>query len=951
MLLVVAANCFAAEGVFGELVNWSAAGLVEPFSWCVQGPNNSPLTRYVEQGVVREGTLKEVLRGRTDEIELLHLIVKTSDQVETMAAANAFDQALRILSTSTTSDAYRRRITLVAPDSLDAPLAPGYDPTWGSRILLLPIESRRPGAFTDDTVKNYSSHAAHGVCSIARLWKGLVDGEANDLSWIQSGGFARHDDDNRHLLVAQTMTRVLEFPNLVPDLLEVTKSDREEFRNPDFRLFALGDLSPAIDNLIKAFTEYSALKPIDLTPVANAPVRRRLVDALRDILQFLRGELSATPRRVLTAKLQSVKTRLQAAVDQLYPGQVTIVWPGEPSTEVGESLEESLKHDLPQVSYEILSGDVGKLWRDFWMLCLGLIDGGPLADPFISLLTTDGQRLLAENRSQIVPVDLASLFAPPPASESQVAVDKSSSAVSGTGETAVTLAATSDSSAQEVHAVSTNEKAEEARPSSIAQGLVSYLQSYIDSISKRLEEEYVAPPLPKSLAPHRGPVGRLVDRIFRRKRNLSTGLAEKVQKRPRSLRRRAAGFLGSLVISGITFLVYGAFWALTALASLGGSLLIGIAFAFVRGLIEEKDSRRYLTGVELSKMNFALRQAKLRAELRRMGRRLEQAEDWMAMIAQLVHHPWRDAPLAFDVQSQSWNHPEGVFVGLAKLDDHGREKMQVQFARQVYSVGWLGSRFQAILDHAVTEREETLFAGRGSIGTPEADDSPERNGLRGQLRRDVVAYFQGTEADPLLLEKISQFITDQGVDSLVSSIDVSGESTGTGSIIESEGLSVSQFFRELSNPDPGTMPPGLWASREEVIIRIDEKVMYGDISTARLAPRASGNQVDQAPPRLVMTRVDMSSRSVTDLVSHGDNWLTIQPTDDDGYGQAPYVLGAYAADASKMDSLEVSATEDSPASDDDLTEAGPQIAQEATSVSNADTQTSTITASQERDPS
>ncbi len=440
---------------------------------------------------------------------------------------------------------------------------------------------------------------------------------------------------------------------------------------------------------------------------------------------------------------------------------------------------------------------------------------------------------------------------------------------------------------------STTESRTKSSPTSVAGGLVRQIQSYIGVVEKDLERPYVPPPVPDILSGHRGPVARFLDRIRRRKgRHVPTPSQVKDRSR-RSIRRQLMGLGGGVVLSGVTLRLWGigglhhAHWS-------SGWTDRQRCRDFRKGLIREKAMQRYLAQLELSKINFAVRRAKLRAELRRMKRRQDQLEDWTSMVSFLVHRPWRNASLSVGSDLPGWHHPEGVFVGTAVLDDHGRERMQIQFARQIFTQGWLGRRFQAVLDHAVEVREDTLFAGKGSLGSPESDDSPDRNGFRSQVRTEVTAYFDSRDVDPLLLQETEHFISGQPIDGMVTSIDVSGESTGTGAVPSDPELSVSSFFGVVTSPSEGQMPPGLWSDRGPEVTTVDRSIVFGKVSADVLIPRVRDGQLEAAPPRLVITRLDISNRATSDLASGGDGWLHREDVDDDALGGGEFTLSGIA---------------------------------------------------------
>ncbi len=105
--------------------------------------------------------------------------------------------------------------------------------------------------------------------------------------------------------------------------------------------------------------------------------------------------MSAIPGRFVTAKLQSVKDRLGAIVTELRPDDVRIVWSDADDLVVTDGVVDPASVENPELTVDIEPGDVTKLWRDYWTVCLALVDGGEIPTEFVTLLTRDSRRLLA----------------------------------------------------------------------------------------------------------------------------------------------------------------------------------------------------------------------------------------------------------------------------------------------------------------------------------------------------------------------------------------------------------------------------------------------------------------------------------------------------------------------------------------------------------------------------
>jgi hypothetical protein len=859
MLIVIASASPSDEDVLQVLINWGDAGLVTPFVWCHLDQSGSLSATLVDEVSIRGLSLADALQGTSDNYQLVRLCLKKATEKETATGVSCAKAVLELLDNSVPKERFQDRAVLIATDTLSHAIEPGYDSLWPKRLLLLPSEKHSPNSFTGDIVKEFPSHVAHGIVALFGLWRGLTSEKSKSQVFFDSTG----SNSNEDVVVVQPYTRMLEFPTLVDGLVGVSSGANPEYRNPDFRNFEMLDISSNTKQIADMFFEsYSALIPVSLEEVKPEARYLTRLQMLKDIFIFARTELMNLPRNTLMEMTAGFRKSFDEALEELYPGVAKLR--SDPSRlNITQGRIDAASIDIPDVKLKIQQGDSTQLWSDYKALCIGLIDGSAPANPLIKDFQISSRAVLAIDANSIVPNWSESEFiarlnhlCESPKKRTDEPVDASE---------------LDDDHDADI----TEEVPPLAAPLSIAESLITGIESYLSWIDEQLRQEFI-PPVPPVASGESHPsliVAKL--RKILRIKDSSEGRSpgEIRSQMRRGLRRRVLALAFNFVVGITLFVLTGPFVAFWIALLSFGAIFQSVGRTILRGIKRERSIQLFIEEFDRSRLNFAVRRSKLVAEHDRFLRRLAQALDWSRAISMLIHHPWSGAlgeSVSKNVEPSRLS--EGVVVGSAVMDQQSVRQMESRFAHQLFRVGWLKRRLELIESEILDDIAKSRGVEISDLGSPEGDDNRDANSLRSKMAQGMSTYLGNGKIDGLLLRQISEFIQTQRLDQLAPQVAMKNADSSVKTTLSKSESSVEAFFEDLQSPAISEMPAAFWNGESRRNLSLEHRVMAGQVSTKRIQIINSSVEGKSTPARLMLCRIDYSERRVGNLATNSEGW-------------------------------------------------------------------------------
>jgi hypothetical protein len=162
---------------------------------------------------------------------------------------------------------------------------------------------------------------------------------------------------------------------------------------------------------------------------------------------------------------------------------------------------------------------------------------------------------------------------------------------------------------------------------------------------------------------------------------------------------------------------------LTPPAAAGATIALGAGWLYLAGRLARgvlalpripEDDR---TMRELSELNRALERAQAEGDAIRLQRRFSELDEWIAILAELLHRPWVSEPFAgleVVAPTDETTLPHACAVAVVDGNRELVERVGRQVQSETFGPGWLSSIYRHVEDLAM----ESLYLGSGGVGVP-----------------------------------------------------------------------------------------------------------------------------------------------------------------------------------------------------------------------------------------
>lgn len=843
-----------ADSVVSTLVQWSAAGFLEDFVVARPGTDPSGLEMStVKAGTVDVLALAALFDQMTEPPLLLRVSLLTAEDEFSSgeeSARSIYHELGRVVADLGALE----RLWVLFADRPDATFPDLNLESWPDRVIFAAEDRGGPehhvASLNPDV---FAGHVAAGIASLCSIWAIQDTGEVTAVSKIlanANGGTA-----DIFTLVRQ-YTRILEFPALRAGLLAGIKLDPSLYPNPSQEQFERVSLAPKLDliasTFVGKFPELSLGRP-DLLPEDDPVVVVSLVEKFRRVWSYVLTELAMRPVEMLDNAAAKVYSRAATLLEGKFPesGVRVRTWKeiGSPATQVSDITNEIA---LAQ-SQRLIQGDMGHVWSPYIQLAFSLLDGNPGEGTEIvhDLLFQTVQDLRSITG---VPNDVVlDPWATPTISLPDRLTPPSTAAVAASAEHDDEAGGEDDEHASQMQAQAATSPSADLgiADSAILPADLSFtgrVRSLIQGDWDRAVETV------KKIEE---------DRAARGDEPTAPSDAEDAVRTKRTGRRNLLRtiFLLLLAIGGSGYF----FFVKTHHAVIGCLVILAIIMTapFWMILTVLRGWRRVLKFQHEQrvavrrKANELIAEVHVRVAKNRLDWRLQEIDDWNAIIGMVVHHPFEIPSVTADVDDdrvRGFGFPSSVQIGSAVVEEARLHSLQRRFSTSVYRPGWIRARYEQLAREAGPEiLELQAEEGQATMRALEGDVSHDPESPRRRFKSIVERELQ-REVGESLLKQADSFVAERPLSELTTELTVNAPGGQT------TVANVDDFLRldnEEVHPKGAVLQSHWRVGPARGRSSIEDLMLFGVASRAevRIGADASRNV-----PRIIVNRVDRTER-------------------------------------------------------------------------------------------
>ena len=846
MKIVILGKEPIADSVVSTLVQWSAAGFLEDFVVARPGTDPSGL----EMSTVKAGTVDVVaLAALFDQMTEPPLLLRVSLLAAKDEFSSGEESARAIyheLGRVVADLGALERLWVLFADRPDVTFPDLNLESWPDRVIFAAEDRGGPEyhvASLNPAV--FAGHVAAGIASLCSIWAIQNTGEVTAVSKILAnadGGIADM------IWLVRQFTRILEFPALRDGLLAGIKLDPSLYPNPSQEQFERISLAPKLDlvasTFVAKFPELSLGRP-DLLPEDDPVVVVSLVEKFRRVWSYVLTELEMRPVEMLDNAAAKVYSRAATLLEGKFPesGVRVRTWKeiGSPASQVSDITNEIA---LAQ-SQRLIQGDMGHVWSPYIQLAFSLLDGNP----------GEGTEIVHDLLFQTVQ-DLRSITGVP----NEVVLDPWATPTISLPDrsTPPSTAAVAEGEEDDEHA--SQMQAQSATSSSTDVGIVNSAIFPADlSFTGRV----------RSLI--QGDWDRAVetvkkieeDRAARGDEPTAPTEAEDAVGTKRTGRWNLLRtiFLLLLAIGGSGYF----FFVKTHHAVIGCLVILAIIItapfwmilAVFRGWRRVLKIQHEQRVAVRRKANELIAEVHVRVAKNRLDWRLQEIDDWNAIIGMVVHHPFEIPTVTAEVDDdrvRGFGFPSSVQIGSAVVEEARLHSLQRRFSTSVYRPGWIRARYEKLAREAGPEiLEMQAEEGQATMRALEGDVSHDPESPRRRFKAIVERELQ-REVGESLLEQADSFVAERPLSDLTTEVTVNtpgGRTTVT---------NVDDFLRLDNNEvhPKGAVLQSHWkVGVPEDRSSIEDQMLFGVASRAEVRIGGDGSR---NVPRIIVNRVDRTGK-------------------------------------------------------------------------------------------
>jgi S1-C subfamily serine protease len=763
MRIIAVPRSGANDGVRARLVEWSAAGLLDPVIWWPIGPEITGHVEVIEAGETRPDDLGPALEGHLQDVALIGLSLATPERPVDPGFAAQLQLAADRLRDVVPHDPTKplEAVMAFAGSQLGGTFPPELFDFRTTNLLIAPEQHRaphEPNVFVDRP-NSISEHAAHALVCLSELWSGQSMESPSVLTRLrQSQG-----DNAVYAQVVQCYTRMVHGGYLADHIAARVLRLGDEWPNPDpvkfDRVSDASMIDPLWDYLADEYFEVhrDALGVSEFEPLVYNPKKYRLWEALKMWFSFLVARLRAKPAEWVNKTIGKIWDDSVVKWGQRLTGVDIVSW-NEDDNERPQALlrriskKPPLVRDLPPT----------QAWRDLRTLSIGLTDGAAIPDwvDHEVLLPTGDKRLIVSDPTWIVPDPR-----PEPGRRWTRQRRSACDPLSTLRAAAVPILEDASGSAEASEPVLVTTWGQASPRTSTTRSLIWRIGEVISREMLRAEAESV-PPIPatpeeleeRAVALEKAE-GRTAAR-FLRPAIAVTAIAALAM----GIEVWRLELMKALIAVPVTWI----FWLLT---------VVVLALRALRRLLRRRD---HDVAVELGELNAELLAAIRRSDAARLARRYDEYLDWAEIVGWVTYRPWIPQATSSDAAAAELDEdtlPASFTVGTGIVS---KDRVRVLCARTrgvVFQPRWLTKVFDTVHRAAGTDflavTQGVTNPDAAGVALPDAaeDDDLDARSFRRSLLEDLRS---GRFLGPVSSEsehQVLNFLRGQNLDDVFVGVD------------------------------------------------------------------------------------------------------------------------------------------------------------------------------------
>jgi|GEM_PF-2406801 len=402
-----------AGDVVGQIVDrlqaWSAAGLLTPVV-VAQSPDGAStddaLTlTYLSGGTSVNWSLDDMLGRLTSPPVLIRVSTVSGVPPQATLANSSSSAVLHAIGKVLDRLNDMPRLWAIFGDRPDATFPDLQFNEWQNRVIFAAEDRRSPEVSVAAlNPANFPGHVAAGIAGLCSLW--LVqggDGEGGAARWLlasNQGGMAEM------VWMARQFTRIIEFPELLGQLVDGIALDPKAYPNPNqdaFERVELGErLGPLAAAFVEHFPELQLGRPDLLPPDAEEVIG--LVEKAKRLFRYVIDQVALRPAQIADQMIGGFYDRTARLLEGKYPeaGVRVIRWK---EIAAGTQPDHSAASTLAAASPVLNEGNLAGVWSPFIQASVSLLDGsdGPGREIFGDqlFLTTQHRQLIALSPAEV----------------------------------------------------------------------------------------------------------------------------------------------------------------------------------------------------------------------------------------------------------------------------------------------------------------------------------------------------------------------------------------------------------------------------------------------------------------------------------------------------------------------------------------------------------------------
>ena len=877
----------ATELIVSRFAAWAASELIDDLyvATSLEGSTvDQVVVRHIAGKDVTTMSFGELLNSLSEVPMLINVCLGLPDG-RTLTGKTVAELLYRSILESVDAESEVPKVTVFATATPSVRFDSSPQVTWSDRFFLAPEDRARPSAslghLDPDSVPG---HIASGLVSLCGLWRSPTGAEGQlpaVIDEVMSQGTQGPQD---LLYLYRHFVRIVEFPTIVPEILELTARElrTNELPNPDQAHFERTSLSDYLPEIAQAFIvadENLQVGEPRLVPPEPAEQKLGLLEALRAVINQALQQLVLKPAQILDEVLGHYYDEIASGIERLAPGgSVSIVrW-----RELGKTghIDETLAEEFSQDLDRLAEPDMTKTWTTYRELCLGLLDGArnngtnlvvsklfqssqdrQMISPYPSEIVGDPLTTHNDNVTDAVSAPIETTDSVETVADAVIPVSSPTLTLSGQ------IRKHLEDEISNSHDVVTKYHAEQKK--SLEEGAANPAEVAVESQRK------VRRQISRTV---RGTFGAIVatvgialfgaffmhNHLHGWLQHLICGLIVVAPMLVTAITFRgsfvpAATIVEIALISQIAVLLHihwQWFLVIIAIATILQSPL-WLAMSIWKSSQMQKAAEKAIKESVRTTVNNVLAEAHYISAAKRLERRLREFDDWQQIVGLVAHHPYVfDVSAEQETTTEEMAFPASVAHGTAQLAQEDIIRIASSFRHDLFSPGWLNARYNQLRESLIEGIYVKLGASReNGVLQIEGDTSSDLQSPRKVFGEALMTAVQTQTSDVVLIQ-LNKLLDQTSLTDLVDHIEYCPQGG------QPEEVQSAQFLQE-DLAHKGSMLPSHWReSSTKEMAAIESNRLFGDSEHVTLIDGGHS-----ATPKIIIGTVQLTERLAPSLLA------------------------------------------------------------------------------------